>query len=447
MPSAGAPGGARSASPDRIGSFGPVTASGRPHVVVVGGGFGGVAAVRALRDAAVDVTLVDRNAYNTFQPLLYQVATAALNPGDITFFLRALRGHQQNVQVRKAAVTDVDPRAQTVLLENGEALRYDYLILATGVTTNYFGVPGAAEHSFALYTRAEALAMRDRLFARLEEVATNRPEAGINVVIVGGGPTGVEMAGSLSELRNVAQSVIYPELDPERTRIVLVEMSDHLLTPFIPRLQKYTARTLTERGVELRLSTTVNEVRDDGVVVDDGECIPADLVIWASGIKAADVVSGWGFPQGKGGRIEVDDGLCVKGFDNVFAVGDIALTPLPQVAQPALQGGKHAGRQVAALVSGERTTPFHYWDKGILAVIGRSSGVAQIKHVPGFAGLPAWLVWIFIHIVYLLDNRNRFSTLVNLSVRYLFWRRHPVAIVGEVPTPAGQAPIQSTLTS
>lgn len=411
----------------------------RPHVVIVGGGFGGVPAVRALRHEAVDVTLIDRNAYNTFQPLLYQVATAALNPGDITYFLRALRAQQENVQVRKAAVTGVDPQMQTLQLETGETLRYDYLVVATGVTTNYFNVMGAAEHSLALYTRTEALDMRDRLFSRLEQVATNRPGTGVTVVIVGGGATGVEMAGSLSELRNTTVPIIYPELDPEQTHIVLVEMADYLLAPFTPRLRKYTARTLRNRGVDLRLSTTVKEVREDGVVVNDGEFIPADLVIWASGITAPDVVADWGLPQGKGGRIEVRPDLRVKGFDNVFAVGDIAQTSLPQVAQPAMQGGKHVGRQIAALVSGSPTEPFHYWDKGMLAVIGRSSGVAQIKHLPGFAGLPAWLVWLAIHIVYLLDNRNRFATFVNLSVRYIFWRRHPVAIVGEVPTPPGIA--------
>jgi NADH dehydrogenase len=203
-------------------------------------------------------------------------------------------------------------------------------------------------------------------------------------------------------------------------------------------------------GVELRLSTAVKEVREDGVVVGDGEFIPASLVIWASGIKAPDAVAGWGLPQGKGGRIQVDADLRVRGFDNVFAAGDIAATPdpLPQVAQPAMQGGKHAGQQIASLVAGRPTAPFHYRDKGILATIGRSSAVAQITHVPGFTGLPAWLIWVAIHIIYLLSNRNRFATMVNLSVRYLFWRRHLDAIVGEVPTPSQrQSPTQSSSTS
>jgi len=406
-------------------------------VVIVGGGFGGVAAVRALRRAPVEVTLVDRNAYNTFQPLLYQVATAALNPGDVTYFLRALRARQKNLRVRKAAVTHVDPTAQTLELENGETLEYDYLVVATGVTTNYFGVPGAREHAMALYTRNEALAVRNRLFAELEQAAATRPDADRHLVIVGGGATGVEMAGALAELRNTAEGIVYPELDPHRSHIILVEMADHLLEPFVPRLRRYAERALRKRGVELRLSTTVREVCEDGVVVGDGEVIPAGLVIWASGIKAPDIVAGWGLPQGRAGRIEVGDDLRVQGFDNLFAVGDIAVTPkpLPQVAQPAMQGGKHAGRQIAALTQGRSTEPFHYRDKGILATIGRSSAVAQIKGLPGFTGLPAWLIWVAIHILYLLGNRNRFATMVNLSVRYLSWPRHLDAIVGDVPTP------------
>ncbi len=396
-----------------------------------------MSAVRALRNADVDVTLVDRFAYTTFQPLLYQVATAALNPGDVTYFLRALRARQRNVVVRKAAATEVDPRQRTVGLETGETLHYDYLVISSGVTTNYFGVPGAAEHGFALYTRNEALAVRDRLFARLEQAARDPQRRGIDVVIVGGGATGVEMAGSLAELRNTALAVWYPDLDSTQAHVVLVEMSDQLLMPYIPRLRRYTARALTKRGVRLRLRTTVKEVRADGVVVNDGEVVPADLVIWAAGIKAPDSVADWGVPQAKDGRIPVEADLRVTGLSDVFAVGDIALTPepLPQVAQPAMQAGRHAGRQVAALASGRATTPFHYWDKGLLATIGRSSAVAQIKHVPGFTGLPAWLIWLGVHIVYLLGNRNRFSTLVNLSVRYLFWPRHLDAIVGEVPTP------------
>ncbi|MGH3498259.1 MAG: NAD(P)/FAD-dependent oxidoreductase [Nocardioidaceae bacterium] len=409
----------------------------RPHVVVVGGGFGGLAAAGEMRGMDVDVTLVDRHSYNTFQPLLYQVATAALNPGDVTYFLRAAVGRQPNLRVRKGDVTGIDPAAQKATLDNGDVLGYDYLVVASGVTTNYFGIPGAQEHALALYTRIQALQVRDAMFQILESAAAAEHPGDVRMVVVGGGATGVEMAGALGELNQQALPKVYPEIDPGRTHIELVEMADHLLAPFAPRMQRYAAKALEKRGVTLRLGTEVREVRRDGVVVGDGEFVPAQLVVWATGITVPAVVAEWGLPQGKGGRILVGSDLRVHGWDNVFAVGDIAVGPdsLPQLAQPALQGGRHAGRQIRALVRGQDTAPFHYRDKGILATIGRSSAVAEVTHLPKVTGFVAWVIWLGVHIVSLLGNRNRLATLVNLSVRYLAWPRSFNAIVGEVPTP------------
>jgi len=410
----------------------------RPHVVVLGGGFAGLAAVHALRRAPVHVTLVDRQAYNTFQPLLYQVATGGLNPGDITYFLRSVHARQANMRFAKGVVDDLDTGLRSIRLESGGTLDYDYLIVATGVTTNYFGVPGAEEHALALYTRDQALQVRDRLFSALEAAVLQDDDQDLRLVVVGGGATGVEMAGTLAELRNSGLRALYPELDPGRTHITLVEMAPQLLTPFGKRAQAYTTRSLRDRGVELRLSTTVEEVRPDGVVVNGGEHVPARLVIWASGIKAPDRVAGWGLPQGKDGRIEVAPDLRVRGFDDVFAVGDIAATPEPlaQLAQPALQAGGHAGKQVARLVAGEQPVPFHYVDKGIMATIGRSSAVAEITHLPTIVGFPAWALWLGLHIVLLLSNRNRVAALVNLTARYLSWPSSYNAIVGNVRNPA-----------
>ena len=409
----------------------------RPHVVVLGGGFGGLAAVHGLRGLPVDVTLIDRHAYNTFQPLLYQVATAGLNPGDITYFLRSVHQRQPNMRFSKGEVTHVDTTAKRVHLDADLSYDYDYLVVATGVTTNYFGVPGAEEHALALYTRAQALRLRDRMFSDLERAVRRGQPRDLRVVVVGGGATGVEMAGTLAELRNGGAARLYPELDADRMHITLVEMTDELLAPFSRRLRGYTRRALEGRGVQLRLGTTVKQVRPDGVVVDDGELIEAGMVVWASGIKAPDEIGGWGLPQGKAGRIEIGADLRVRGFDDVFAVGDIAIGPdaLPQLAQPALQGGKHAARQIAQLLRGAPTTQFRYWDKGILATIGRSSAVAQIRHVPALTGFVAWVIWLFVHIISLLDNRNRIATIANLSVRYLSWPRSYNAIVGEVETP------------
>jgi NADH dehydrogenase len=409
----------------------------RPHVIVVGGGFAGMSAVRALRKADVEITLVDRHMYNTFQPLLYQVATAGLNPGDITYFLRSVRARQKNVHFRKARVTGVDAGARTVTLETGEQLTYDYLVLSAGVTTNYFGVPGAAEHALAMYTRKQALIVRDKLFSDVEAAAAAGHPDDLRFVVVGGGATGVEMAGALAEMRNNALQTTHPELDTARVHIMLVEMGEHVLAPFAPKLRTYAAEQLRKRDVDLRLSTSVKEVRPDAVVVNDGQVVPASMVIWATGVTVHGSVNSWGLPQGRGGRIVVGQDLRVEGHDNVFAVGDLALTPdaLPQLAQPAIQGGAHAGEQIQALLAGEPTKPFKYRDKGTMATIGKYAAVAEIAHFPKLKGFLAWAIWLFVHIISLLGNRNRLATTINLGGRYLAWPRTFNAIVGEVPTP------------
>ncbi len=410
----------------------------RPHVVVLGGGFGGLTAVKALAAADVDITLVDRHTYNAFQPLLYQVATAGLNPGDVTFFLRATRMAQKNVCFRQAEVAGIDPAEQVITFAGGDRIHYDYLIIATGATTNYFGTKGAADNSFAIYTRAQALRLRDKIFTRLEHAAAARVEEDLAIVVVGAGPTGVEMAGALAELRNDAMATVYPELDPRRTHIVLVEMSDRVLGPFPPSLREFAARALRERGVELRLNTSVAEVRPDGVVLGGGEFLRAGVVVWAAGVTVPQVVNDWSLPQGRGGRITVEKDLRVTGLKNVFAVGDVAVLPdpLPQLAQPALQGGHHAAKQVAALVAGRPTHPFRYHDKGTMATVGRRAAVADVQ-VFGrsirLTGTTAWFAWLFVHIVMLLGNRNRLATFANLTTKYLAPSRRTNPIVGDVP--------------
>ncbi len=414
--------------------------SGRPQVVIVGGGFAGLAAVRALRRQPVDVTLVDRNAYNVFQPLLYQVATAGLNPGDVTFFLRAARIKSRNTSFRKADVTAVDTVGRSVTLADGTAIDYDYLILATGATTNYFDTPGAQQHALAIYTRSQALTLRDRIFGGAEYAAANAPRGtDLTIAVVGGGATGVEMAGALAELRNDAMEIIYPELDPRHTHVVLIEMSSTLLSAFPNRLQRYAAKALTARGVEIRLNTSVAEVTAAGVRLPGNEFLPAQVVVWAAGVAVPPMVRTWGLPTGRGGRISVGADLQVVGRANVFAVGDTAIgpDPLPQLAQPALQGGRHAARQVAALAAGRPTRAFHYRDKGTMATIGRRAAIADIgtvgKHSIKLTGTIAWLLWLFVHVAMLLGNRNRLATMVNLLTRYLSPSRRTNPIVGDVP--------------
>jgi NADH dehydrogenase len=418
----------------------------RPHVVVLGGGFGGLTTVKALANSDVDITLVDRHTYNAFQPLLYQVATAGLNPGDVTFFLRATRMSQKNVSFRQGEVTGIDTGEQLITFHDGGTLDYDYLVIASGATTNYFGTKGAPENSRAIYTRQQALKLRDEIFTNLEHAAASNTSEDLAIVVVGAGPTGVEMAGALAELRNDAMASIYPELDPRRTHIVLVEMADKVLAPFAKPLRDYAAKALRERGVELRLNTSVAEVKPDGVVLGGGEFLKAGVVIWATGVAVPKVVGDWGLPQGRGGRIVVESDLRVKGFKNIFAVGDTAIYPdaLPQLAQPALQGGKHAGKQIAALVTGRPTHEFHYHDKGTMATVGRRAAVADIALIKGktlkLTGTLAWLAWLFVHIVMLLGNRNRLATLVNLSTKYLAPSRRTNPIVGDVPVFEHQIP-------
>ncbi len=409
----------------------------RPKVVVIGGGFAGLAAVRQLSVADVDVLLIDRNGYNTFQPLLYQVATGGLNPGDVTFALRAFTSKFRNADFLRATVTTVDADQRLVHLDQHEPVPYDFLVIGCGVTANYFGIPGAQENAQAIYTRAGAIATRDRILTAIENASQNRegtPDP--TFVVVGGGATGVEMAGALAELRNAAVPIAYRTLDVKRVKIVLVEMTDAVLGPFHPKLQDYAARELRKRGVDVRLGTALQEVRADAVVVkgpDGEETIPCAATVWATGITAGPIVGDWGLPTGKGGRIEVGPDLRVAGHPEVFAVGDVALDPddLPQVAQPAIQGGKHAGIQIRRLLAGSPTQPFSYFDKGSMATIGRSDAVVQFPFGLRLHGTIAWLAWLGLHIVELMGGRNRLAALINLSVRYFSWPRSLNIVVGD----------------
>jgi NADH:ubiquinone reductase (H+-translocating) len=409
----------------------------RPRIVVVGGGFAGLSAVRALKGADAEVLLLDDDLYNTFQPLLYQVATGGLNPGDVTYPLRTYVARHRNARFRRARVSGLDPERRRVRTDRGEEVGYDYLVLCCGVTANYFGIPGAAEHARTLYTRRAAIEVRDLMLGNLEAVAQGRPEAAEPVaVIVGAGPTGVEMAGTLAELRNIALPVTYPELDLARVRVILVEMTDQVLGPFAPRLRRYTAKQLRKRGVELRLGTAVKEVHPDGVLLGDGERLPSAVTIWATGIKVDDQVAGWGLPQGRGGRVQVEPDMRVVGHPEVFAVGDVAASvdgALPQLAQPAIQGGRHAGVQIRRLLAGQPTEPLAYRDLGTMATIGRNAAVAQFPRGLWLRGRIAWAAWVGLHVLRLLGYRNRLATLANLSVRYLAWPGQLNLIVGDPP--------------
>jgi len=424
------------------------TGDGAARVVVAGAGFGGLATVRALARAGTQTTLIDRNIYATFQPLLYEVATAGLSSSDVAYPARA-ESRRRHAAFRHAELAGIDPAARQITLAGGATLGYDYLILATGVAAAYHGVPGAADYSLGLYTRHDAIVLRDRIMTSLERLSLAGQRGEAAMTVIGGGATGVELAGSVADLRNIALATAYPEIDRDRVHVALIEQAPALLGPFHPALRDYTRRQLIKRGVDVRLGTAIREITPSQVVLADGSVLASDITVWAAGVGAPDAVGRWGLPQGRGGRILTGPDLRVTGNDRIFAIGDIALIedqPLPQLAQPALQMGKHAAGQIRRLEAGQPTVPFRYRDKGTMATIGYRSAVVELPRRVRIHGTIAWLAWLALHLITLLGGRNRITALVNMSWRYLTWRRGGGLIVGDGMTgltppdgPAGPA--------
>lgn len=425
-------------APGAAAAGGPA-AGGGLRVIVAGAGFGGLAAVDELAKAGAQVMLIDRNVYSTFQPLLYQVATAGLNPGDVAYPVRGF-ARRRGVRFRLGEITGIDPQSRQITLADGWRYEYDYLVLATGVSAAYYGVTGAAEHTLGLYTRRDAITLRDHIMARLERLDLAGPGKDLNFTVVGGGATGVELAGALAELRTTALEAAFPDIEGAAVHIRLVEMAPALLGPFDPKLREYACQQLRDRGVDVRLDTKILEVTPDLVRLAEGEDLASDVTVWAAGVSAPGQVAGWGLPQGRGGRLQVRPDLRVHGQDRIFAVGDIALVddqPLPQLAQPAIQGGRHAARQIRLLQAGQPTAGFRYHDKGIMATIGRRSAVVQLPRGLRIRGTIAWLAWLALHLITLLGNRNRISAMLNLSYRYLSWGHGGGIIVGDDPPAIG----------
>ena len=367
-----------------------------PHVVICGAGFGGLSAIKRLTRAGMRVTLVDGHLYSTFQPLLYQVATAGLNPGDVAYPAGGFAGRHGAI-FRRGELAAIDPASRRIKLGNGLELGYDYLILATGVSASHYGIDGAAEHTLGLYTRRDAIVLRNHLMAGFERLSVG--DGDLAVTVVGGGATGVELAGTLAELRRTVLRATYPDVDPSRVHVRLIEMAPALLGPFHPELREYARVQLVKRGVEVRLNTRIAEVTAEHVMLADVEKLHSDITVWAAGVAAAEAVAGWGLPQGKGGRIVIGPDLRVQGQDRIFAAGDIAVNPddpTPQLAQPALQMGRHAAAQIVRLQRQLPTEPFAYHDKGLMATIGRRSAVVQLAgrlRWLRLRGTLAWLAW------------------------------------------------------
>ena len=412
----------------------------RPRVVIVGGGFAGLQAAHVLRRAPVDVTLLDRRNHHVFQPLLYQVATAGLSAPEIAAPLRRVLRRQANAVVLMAEVVSVDVARRMVVLADGET-PYDYLILATGATHSYFGHDEWARYAPGLKSIEDALEIRRRLFVAFERAERETDAAvrrvWLTFVVVGAGPTGVELAGTVAEIARHTLSNEFRRIDPSRARVVLLEGTDRVLPPYPPDLSEKARRQLEDLGVEVRSGALVTDVDGHGVCIGP-ERIESRTVLWAAGVAASPVGRSLGAPVDRAGRVKVESDLSLPGHREVFVAGDLAAfeqngRPVPGVAPAAMQMGRHAARNVLRSVAGQPLAPFRYVDKGSLATIGRRAAVANFGRFKLW-GLPAWLAWLGIHIFFLIGFRNRLVVLLDWAWAYFSYQRTARLILFESAT-------------
>jgi NADH dehydrogenase len=414
----------------------PEAAPGR-HVVIVGAGFGGLATARALTDAAVRVTLVDRSNHHLFQPLLYQVAMAALSPAQIAVPIRAVFRDDRHVTVLMAEVVGVDLDKRMLALADGTALAWDFLVVAAGAETNYYGHADWAPHAPGLKSIEDALEIRRRVLVALERAEAAGDEALrrqlLTFVVIGGGPTGLELAGAIAELARPIARSDFRRIDPSWIQVILLEAGERLLAAFDPRLSAKAAASLGEIGVVVRTGTRVTNIDARGVWLG-AELIPSSSILWTAGVRASGLAARLGVPLDRAGRVVVGPDCAVPGHPHVFAIGDVACFetpagPLPGVSPVAMQQGRHVARSIVRDLRGEPREPFHYVDKGSMATIGRSRAVAQVGRLR-LSGLLAWLAWLFVHLWYLIDRRNRLSVFLDWCWSYLTFRHGARLITG-----------------
>jgi NADH dehydrogenase len=414
-----------------------------PRVVILGGGFAGLNAAKALRRAKVEITIVDRRNFHLFQPLLYQVAAAALNPSDIAYPIRSVFRRQKNVTaVLLAEVTGIEVGGKEVVLDDGSRLGYDYLIVATGATHSYFGNDHWADRALALKTLEDALTMRQRVLAAFEraERDPDRVEQLLTFVVIGGGPTGVELAGALVEIAVHSLGDEFDVIDPAQAKVILVEGASHVLPVYPETLSKSARRQLETLGVEVVTGVLVDEIDDEGVTLSDGRRIEAGTILWAAGVQASPLGALLGAVTDRSGRVVVEPDLAVPGHPEVFVAGDLALYPgVPGVAPAAMQMGRHAGRMISSDLAGEERTAFRYRNKGSLATIGRARAVADFGRLR-FGGFLAWVSWLAVHIFYLIGFRNRFFVLISWAWSYVTFRRGARIITGVPRLPGPKDP-------
>ncbi|HEY8531006.1 MAG TPA: NAD(P)/FAD-dependent oxidoreductase [Limnochorda sp.] len=406
-------------------------ASREPRVVVVGAGFGGLWAARALAGSPARVTLLDRHNFHTFLPLLYQVAAAELEPEDIAYPVRGLIRGLANVDFLMAEVERIDLQRRQVITDGG-ALAYDYLVLATGSQTNFFRMESVAAHAFELKDISQAVALRSHIL-RLFEEALREPDPVrrremLTFVVVGGGPTGIEFAGALAELVYGVLVKDYPRLDFSEVRIILLEALDRLLPALPPDLQRYAQKRLEEKKVEVWLGAAVVRATAHRVYLKDGTSLATRTLVWTAGVQASDLAGTLGVATARGGRVVVEPTLQLPGHPEVFCIGDMAYLedeegrPLPQVAPVAIQQGEHAARNIRRLLAGKPPLPFRYRNQGTMVTIGRNAAVAVVGR-RAVTGFPAWLAWLGVHLVKLIGFRNRLLVLINWAWNYIFYDR------------------------
>jgi len=414
----------------------------RPRVVVVGGGFGGLQAALGLAKTDVNVTILDRKNHHTFQPLLYQVALAALSPADIAAPIRSVVRGKKNVEVLIGNVVSFDVEHRRIRLEEGDEIPYDYLVIAAGATHSYFGRDDWAQFAPGLKTLEDATEIRRRVLLAFElaerETLLDRQHCPLNFVIVGAGPTGVELAGAIAEISRHVLTQDFTAIDPRRSRVVLLEGGPRVLPAYTEDLSASAQRQLEQLGVEVRTNTMVTNIEPGLVWVGD-EKIEAAVILWAAGVKASPLGQALGCKIDRSGHVIVNDRLNVEGHPEIFVIGDLAHfeqngAPVPGVAPVAIQMGQYAAKEIRRRVQNKPSQPFSYWDKGSMATIGRTKGIAQIGkiHLSGFL---AWAAWLFIHLIYLIGYRNRFSVLLNWGWQYLSWHSGARLITGSDQLP------------
>ena len=401
----------------------------RPRVVIAGAGFAGLWAARRLNSRKYNVLLVDRNNYHTFLPLLYQVASAELEPEQIAYPVRGVIHRLRNVSFLMADIQGLDSENK-LLKTDGRDVAYDYLVLALGSRTNFFGVPGASDYSFRLKSLEQGIHLRNHIMSRFESAAWEPDPAlqrkALTFAVVGGGPTGVEYAGALSELIRGPLAKDFPRLNIAQARVVLLEASETLLAGFPDKLRDYALKGLGRKNVEVRLGAQVAQVEPDAVHMRDGSALATQTVVWTAGVRGPDLAKDLGLATGPGNRLLVVPTLQAEGRPEIFVVGDLAVIkdtpPLPMIAPVAVQQGSHAARNIKRMARSRPLKDFRYRDKGSMATIGRNAAVVKLGRM-AFTGFFAWLVWLFVHLMYLIGFRNRIIVLINWAADYIFFER------------------------